>query len=128
MTWENKPIWSEGMFLRPQHFQQMERFAGAQLEARVAPLVAHGYGIGEMQIDAGQLKIGKLALNRCTGIFDDGTPFRVPDQAAAPVPLEVTRDMRDTVVYLCVPQTRAGTAAASSATSAVPARVCGTHR
>ncbi|WP_066477508.1 MULTISPECIES: type VI secretion system baseplate subunit TssK [unclassified Sphingomonas] len=110
MTWENKPIWSEGMFLRPQHFQQFERFTGAQLEARVSPLVAHGYGVSALQIDAGQLKTGKLVLNRCAGVFDDGTPFRVPEEAAAPLPLEVMRDLRDATIHLCVPQSRAGTA------------------
>lgn len=104
MTWENKPIWSEGMFLRPQHFQQFERFVGAQLEARVSPLTAHGYGVSELQIDAGQLKTGKLVLNRCAGVFDDGTPFRVPDEAAAPLPLEIMRDLRDATIHLCVPQ------------------------
>lgn len=110
MTWENKPVWSEGMFLRPQHFQQFERFVGAQLEARVEPLAAHGYGIAELQIDQGQLKAGKILVTRCSGVFDDGTPFRVPDQAAAPVALEVVHNMRDTVVHLCIPQRRAGTA------------------
>ncbi len=110
MTWENKPVWSEGMFLRPQHFQQLERFVGAQLEARVNPLVAHGYGVADLAIDQGQLKAGKLVLTRCAGVFDDGTPFRVPDEAAAPIPLEVMRDMRDAVVHLCIPQARAGTA------------------
>ncbi len=110
MTWENKPIWSEGMFLRPQHFQQFERFVGAQLEARVAPLAGHGYGIADVAIDAGQLKTGKIVITRCTGVFEDGTPFMVPEQAAAPIPIEVMRDLRDATVYLCLPQSRAGTA------------------
>lgn len=110
MTWENKPIWSEGMFLRPQHFQQFERFVGAQLEARLGPLATHGYGLAEVQFNVGQLKTGKLALTRCAGVFEDGTPFRVPEQVAAPLPLEVTRDMRDAVIYLCIPEGRAGTA------------------
>ncbi len=110
MTWENKPVWSEGMFLRPQHFQQFERFAGAQLDARVGPLHSHGYGIAQLRLDEGQLKTGKIALLEATGIFDDGTPFRVPAEAAAPLPLDVQRDMRDTTVFLCTPLARAGTA------------------
>jgi type VI secretion system protein ImpJ len=110
VTWENKPVWSEGMFLRPQHFQQLERFAGAQLDARVAPLRAHGWGFADLRIDDGLLKTGRLALTRCAGVFDDGTPFRVPDEAAAPLPLEVGRDLRDASIYLCVPRSRPGTA------------------
>ena len=26
MTWQNKVMWTEGMFLQPQHFQQQDRF------------------------------------------------------------------------------------------------------
>lgn len=110
MSWENKPVWSEGMFLRPQHFQQFERFSGAQLDARVAPLRAHGYGIAALELDEGQLKTGKIAVLNGAGVFDDGTPFRIPAEAAAPVPLEVMRDLRDSVIYLCTPLSRAGTA------------------
>lgn len=110
MTWENKPVWSEGMFLRPQHFQQFERFTGAQLEARVAPLVAHGYGVHQLEIGEGPLKTGKVVINRCSGVFEDGTPFRIPEQAAAPKPLEVMRDVRDQIVHLCIPESRAGIA------------------
>ncbi|HUD29113.1 MAG TPA: type VI secretion system baseplate subunit TssK, partial [Novosphingobium sp.] len=110
MTWENKPVWSEGMFLRPQHFQQFERFTGAQLESRVAPLVAHGYGVHQLEIGEGPLKTGKVMINRCSGVFEDGTPFRIPEQAAAPKPLEIMRDVRDQVVHLCIPESRAGIA------------------
>lgn len=113
MTWENKPVWSEGMFLRPQHFQQFERFVGAQLESRVAPLAAHAYGLSELQIDTGQLRTGKLAITRCAGVFADGTPFRVPEDAAAPPPMEIMRDTRDVTVHLCIPQSRAGVADAA---------------
>jgi type VI secretion system protein ImpJ len=98
------------MFLRPQHFQQFERFVGAQLEARVGPLVSHGYGISELQIGPGPLQTGKVVITRCAGVFEDGTPFRVPEETAAPLPLEVSRDVRDQVVYLCIPEQRAGVA------------------
>lgn len=110
MTWENKPVWSEGMFLRPQHFQQFERFVGAQLETRVAPLVAHGYGIEQIEIGAGPLMTGKIVINRCSGVFEDGTPFRIPEQAAAPRPLDIMRDTRDQIIHLCIPERRAGIA------------------
>ncbi|MEH3106674.1 MAG: type VI secretion system baseplate subunit TssK [Sphingomonas fennica] len=108
MTWENKPVWTEGMFLRPQHFQQFERFVTAQLEARVAPLAGHGWGLAALRLDEGLLRTGRIALARASGIFDDGTPFHIPDTATAPVPLEVSRDVRDQVVHLCLRQARPG--------------------
>ncbi len=110
------------MFLRPQHFQQLERFVGAQLEARVRPLISHGYGLVELQIAPGPLQTGKLVLTRAAGIFEDGTPFRVPEEAAAPVHFEVSRETRDCVIHLCIPERRAGTAdvALDSTTRAEP--------
>jgi type VI secretion system protein ImpJ len=110
VTWENKPVWSEGMFLRPQHFQQFERFAGSQLDARVGAVRSHGSGFVALRLDEGLLKTGKLAVVAGEGVFDDGTPFRCPAEVAAPVALEITRDLRDTVIHLCVPRSRPGTA------------------
>jgi type VI secretion system protein ImpJ len=110
MTWENKPVWTEGMFLRPQHFQQLERFGTAQLENRVGGLRPYGWGLNELQFDEGLLKTGKIALLRCSGVFDDGTPFRVPAEAVSPLPMEVPRSLRESVIHLCLPVRRAGTA------------------
>ncbi len=110
MTWENKPVWSEGMFLRPQHFQQFDRHVGAQLEGRVSPLSSYPYGLTELRFSEGLLKTGKLVIEKCSGIFSDGTPFRVPDEVAAPMALEVKSDKRDAIVHLCIPEARAGAA------------------
>lgn len=110
MTWENKPVWSEGMFLRPQHFQQFDRHVTAQLEGRVAALRNYPYGLTELRFSEGQLKTGKLVIERCSGIFGDGTPFRVPEEVAAPMSLEVKTDKRDAIVHLCIPEARAGAA------------------
>ena len=35
MNWFSKVVWSEGMFLRPQHFQQHERFIDHVIQGRV---------------------------------------------------------------------------------------------
>ena len=33
MTWHNKVLWTEGMFLQPQHFQQHERYLEKLIES-----------------------------------------------------------------------------------------------
>ena len=38
MSWDNKVVWSEGMFLRPQHFQQQDRYVEKLVRSRVAEL------------------------------------------------------------------------------------------
>ena len=36
MSNKNKVIWFEGMFLRPQHFQQQDRFFQSYVEGRIS--------------------------------------------------------------------------------------------
>jgi len=110
VTWENKPVWSEGMFLRPQHFQQFDRHISAQLEGRVSPLLPYAYGLTELRFSQGLLKTGKLVIEKCSGIFSDGTTIPVHEEVADPMALEVKSDKRDAIVHLCIPEARAGAA------------------
>ena len=41
MNWHDKVVWQEGMFIRAQHFQQQDRHAARQLQARTESLRAH---------------------------------------------------------------------------------------
>ena len=45
MVWNSKVIWSEGMFLQPQHLQQHDRHLQTQLEARTASLRCYSWGL-----------------------------------------------------------------------------------
>jgi len=45
MTWTNRVVWQEGMFLRAQHFQQQDRWLEALVRTRTAPLRPHPCGI-----------------------------------------------------------------------------------
>jgi len=44
MSWNSKVIWSEGMFLQPQHLQQHDRYLQRQLETRAAGLHPYSWG------------------------------------------------------------------------------------
>ena len=57
MSWKNKVVWSEGLFLRPQHFQQQERYLESYVEGRAAALHNHSWGLTELTIDRDQLGI-----------------------------------------------------------------------
>ena len=106
--WTNKVIWSEGMFLQPQHFQQQERYLEAFVEARTGPLAAYHWGFVTLAIDESQLALGKLAIATARGILPDGTPFDFPARDAAPAPLELPVDAKDVLVMLALPVRRAG--------------------
>ncbi|MBS0396229.1 MAG: type VI secretion system baseplate subunit TssK [Proteobacteria bacterium] len=103
MSGFSKVVWSEGLFLRPQHFQQQERYHERYVETRVEALRAHGWGATELEFERDLLKIGKLGLRRAVGVFPDGTPFRMPDDHPLPPPLEIGASLRDQVIYLAAP-------------------------
>jgi len=103
MSAYNKVLWSEGLFLRPQHFQQQGRYFERLVETRCFALRSHPWGCVELEFERDMLSIGKLALRRAVGVFPDGTPFRIPDDDVAPTPLEVGTQVRDETVYLALP-------------------------
>jgi type VI secretion system protein ImpJ len=91
------------MFLRPQHFQQHDRFIEQLVEGRCSRLRPYPWGLFELQIDKELLTQGKLVVNLCRGVFPDGTPFNVPDDDDPPPPLDVPPGAKETKVYLALP-------------------------
>jgi type VI secretion system protein ImpJ len=108
MSSNNKVVWSEGLFLRPQHFQQHDRYIERFVEGRSAALRSHTWGLTELQVERDLLAIGKLALKRASGVFPDGTPFSMPDDEPLPSPLELTPQVRDKQVTLAIPLRKEG--------------------
>jgi type VI secretion system protein ImpJ len=108
MTWTNRVVWQEGMFLRAQHFQQQDRWTEALLRARTAGLRRYGWGITEMAIDRDLLATGRFALTAAAGAFEDGTPFALPGETDHPPPLELPENTRNVLVYLALPIRQSG--------------------
>ena len=108
MTWTNRVVWQEGMFLRAQHFQQQDRWLEMMVRARTAALRPHPWGVVEMMIDRDLLTTGRFALSSAVGVFEDGTPFSIPSETDHPAPLELPENPRDAVVYLAAPIRQAG--------------------
>lgn len=115
MPMNNKVIWSEGMFLQPQHFQQQDRYMEGLINGRCFGLRPYDRGFYQLKIDADLLRTGKLSLTACKGIFPDGTPFDLPEQDDLPRPLEIPVEVRDEIVYLAIPLHRMGTVETDSA-------------
>jgi type VI secretion system protein ImpJ len=103
MTWTNRVVWQEGMFLRAQHFQQADRWTEAQLRARTASMRAYPWGITDMLVDRDLLATGRFALASAAGVFEDGTPFSLPGETDHPVPIDLPESARNTLVYLAAP-------------------------
>ena len=108
MYWHNKVLWSEGMFLRTQHFQQFERYLDRASGSSARWLSPLGWGFAQLELDAALLSTGTLALSRAAGILPDGTVFDAPDVDDHPRPLAVPGDLRNSVIHLALPIRRVG--------------------
>ena len=82
----------------------MERF----VETRCQGLIPHAWGFTDVELERDLLGIGKFGVLRASGVFPDGTPFRLPEDDPLPPVLEVDEQVRDQLVYLAVPLRRAG--------------------
>jgi type VI secretion system protein ImpJ len=115
---KNKVIWTEGMFLQPQHFQQHDRYVEGLINGRCLGLKAYDRGFYSLKIDDSLLKIGKFALVECRGIFQDGTPFNLPEDDDLPLPLDIPEDTRNEIIYLSLPLRRSGAGESDSKANA----------
>ncbi|MBW4024264.1 MAG: type VI secretion system baseplate subunit TssK [Proteobacteria bacterium] len=110
MTWTNRVVWQEGMFLRAQHFQQQDRHADHLVRTALLALRPYGWGVSDMTIDRDLLATGRFALAQARGIFEDGTPFALPGEADHPPPLDLAESARGMAIYLAIPVRQAGAA------------------
>ena len=108
MQGESRVAWREGLFLRPQHFQQQDRHTDALVRARTTPLRPYPWGVVVLKVNQDLAALGKFAIERCVGLLPDGQPFAAPDDQAPPEPLDVPSDARDTILYLTLPARQAG--------------------
>lgn len=108
MSDRSRVVWSEGMFLRPQHFQQalrQQEFAQRQL---LVCAEGHFWGFHSLALDAPSLAIGKVAIASASGVMPDGTPFSFPGVNDAPSVLNISETVKAKRIMLCLPVYRPG--------------------
>ena len=76
MTWHNKVMWTEGMFLQPQHFQQQDRHAARQLDGRIGATLQWAWGLVALQVDESALLQGRVMIGSARGVLR-GLHFQV---------------------------------------------------
>ncbi|HEY0300670.1 MAG TPA: type VI secretion system baseplate subunit TssK [Rhizomicrobium sp.] len=108
MARESRVAWREGLFLRPQHFQQQERYFDALARTLTSAVRPYPWGIRSLAVSESHASRGQFALESCSGILPDGTPFSLPADQAPPAPLDVPADTRDAEVYLTLQSRIAG--------------------
>jgi type VI secretion system protein ImpJ len=108
MASASRVAWREGLFLRPQHFQQQDRFIEALVNARAGVLSAYPWGLVEIRVNESLLQLRKFGVEHCVGVLPDGCPFAIPAASPPPDPIDIPADTRDAVVYLTLPALQPG--------------------
>ncbi len=103
MSSQSRVLWKEGLFLRPHHFQQNDRYHERLLEARVRNVTPYPWGFSAVEIDRDLLEQRKFALRRAAGILPDGTPFDAPADSPLPPPVDIPEAASGQFVWLTMP-------------------------
>jgi type VI secretion system protein ImpJ len=97
----SKILWGEGLFLRPQHFQQQDRYHEQRLHQSVQALHPYAWGVNQIQIDRDALANNGLRLLELSLRFQDGEFYDAPgaDDLPDPVDLSQLPQSQQTITY-----------------------------
>lgn len=98
-----KPLWYEGQLIRPQHLQQFSRWAENEGLRRQRLLSEGAWGVFSFEIDETLLPLGKVGLSAGCVVLPDGTVVEFPSSQSTPESLQITPDMTDSHIWLCLP-------------------------
>ena len=65
MSRENRIVWTEGMFLGPQHFQQSDRFRAGELRFLQETFEPYAWGVRLADFDLEDLGNSSLKREKC---------------------------------------------------------------
>ncbi len=108
----NRPLWTEGTLLCPQHMQQQDLYHERHLAARLAAALPHPWGVSSLRFDPAALQSGQLALTHLRAVLPDGTCIDLDDRSPGPptrplAPHFAARNER-VPVWLTIPVLRPG--------------------
>ncbi|RUR40136.1 type VI secretion system baseplate subunit TssK [Vreelandella populi] len=104
MASRNRVVWSEGLFIKPQHFQQQQRSLEGLLDTRLKGVSHYLYGFLSLELNNEFLSFGRIAISRASGVTPDGVAFHLPADDVEPTPLEIDdASITNQVVYLGLP-------------------------
>jgi type VI secretion system protein ImpJ len=103
MSWYAKVNWSEGLFLRPHHLQQADRYFENALESRVRHVTPYPWGFAALELDRDLSQQSKFALRQAAGVMPDGSLFDFPSDSPAPAPIDAPETAAGQIVWLSMP-------------------------
>ena len=103
MSWYSKVHWAEGLFLKPQHLQQNDRYHERRIEARVQRVTPYPWGFSALELDRDLALQSRFGLRRAAGVLPDGTPFDLPADGPLPLPIDIPETAAKQIVWLTLP-------------------------
>ncbi len=94
--------WREGLFIRPQHFQQNSYAVTTEMMRRASTAQANRWGLFDLKIDDQLLAQGKISLISASGILPDGTLFDTED-IIEKLTIEIVQEDSGKAIYLGLP-------------------------
>ncbi len=105
MSIKNKVIWREGLFIKPQHFQQQQRHQDYITESLLNAFISYYYGLNTLSLNQELLKLGRIGITDASGVMPDGTLFSMPHHDNLPKPIDIQRinESGSNIIYLALP-------------------------
>src|SRR5260370_41783562 len=100
MSWNAKVHWTEGLFLRPHHLQQNDRYLENAIDSRTRHVTPYPWGFAELEIDRDLAQQSKSGLRRAAGAMPDGRLFDFPRGSPPPAPVEAPEAAPGPLVWL----------------------------
>jgi type VI secretion system protein ImpJ len=109
MSWYSKVVWSEGLFLRPHHLQQSDRYLEHFVDGRTSHITPYPWGFSDIEIDRDLAQQSRFGLRRAAGVMPDSTPFSMPGDCPLPAPALTSEAAAGMYVWLVMPMAQPNT-------------------
>lgn len=105
MRFDDQVHWSEGLFVQPQHLQQMQARLSELSRVQRKLFVPFDYGFYDLEIDKEALVTRRVVIKRFSAVMPDGTEISMPGNCKVET-LELSMEnssQTEVNVYLTVP-------------------------
>lgn len=102
MAMEAKVVWSEGIFIGPQHFQQLDRCFESSLRHIITLQNGFFWGFSALELNTSGLKNGILSLSMAEGFFPDGSLFSLSKKQLEQLRFHIPAHTQNTKICLAI--------------------------
>lgn len=97
-----KIVWSEGIFIAPQHFQQQEKYLESRLDKFISSQSPFFYGVQDIEFDQSFFKQGVVKFLKLSAIMQDGTLISLSRKQLDGLMLKVPYGLQSSKLYVAI--------------------------